>query len=154
MPATLTESIEIDAAPSRVWAAVSQLSQMPRWSPTTRKVIVRGGQVREGVRTINLNKSGRLVWPTTSTVTAYEPERRIAFRVDQNRAVWRFDLEPVDGGSRTRLVQTRDVSSGTSKASQLLIDKLMGGEPDFEAGLGRGMRRTLERIKTQVEQAG
>ncbi|NNG39663.1 SRPBCC family protein [Flexivirga sp. ID2601S] len=153
MPTNLEVSIEINAAPDKVWATVSDLTQMPKWSPQTRKVIVRGGQLGQGSKMVNVNKLGWRVWPTQSMVTAFEPGRKIAWRVKENHATWSFDLEPLDGGTRTKLIERRDVSGGTTAVSQQLIDKLMGGEDSFEKGLTSGMRQTLQRIRSQVESA-
>lgn len=151
MPANLTTSIVIAATPERVWTVVSDLGRMGEWSPQTRKVIVRGGEVKQGTTTININRQGWKVWPTQSEVVDFEPNRRIAFKVRENHSVWSFDLEPAgDGG--TRVTQTRDVTHGTTAVSKMLVDKMLGGEPSFEANLLTGMKQTLVRIKDEAEQ--
>lgn len=152
MPANLSTSIDITASPERVWSIVSDLRRMGEWSPSTRRVIVRGGKVQQGATTINLNRAGWKVWPTQSKVVAFEPNKRIAFKVRENHSVWSFDLEELpDGG--TKVVQQRDVSGDTTRLSKVLIDRLMGGEPTFEANLLTGMKQTLVRIKAAAEQA-
>ena len=67
MAQPLEASIDIDAAPERVWAIVSDLERMPQWSPqcTRMKVI---GRLREGALTLNLNRDGWKRWPTTARV--------------------------------------------------------------------------------------
>ncbi len=92
--APIEASIEIDAAPARVWELVSDLRNMPRWSPQCRRTIVRGGVMREGAKLVNINRRGLLFWPTQSMVTDFVPDERIAFRVKENWTIWSFDLEP------------------------------------------------------------
>ncbi len=149
MPEDLHTSIEIDASPAAVWDVVSDLTRMPEWSPQCRKVLGRR-PIGPGSRMLNVNRSGRRVWPTRSVVTDYEPGRLIGFRIVDNRSHWVFELEPLDG-ARTRLIQRRDVSRGLTSISTRLIDRFMGGEAQFEKDLLCGMRQTLAGIKHATE---
>jgi uncharacterized protein YndB with AHSA1/START domain len=145
----LEASIDIAAAPERVWAVVSDLERMPEWSPqcTWMKVF---GPVREGALTLNLNRDGWKRWPTTARVVRFEPNRAVAFRIIDNRMVWSFELEPIETG--TRVTQRRDVSAGQTAYSRRAIDLALGGEKEFEPKLVAGMHDTLGRIKAAVEQ--
>ncbi|NLG54080.1 MAG: SRPBCC family protein, partial [Rhodococcus sp.] len=108
------------------------------------------GAVAQGTKTINFNRQGLLVWPTTSKVVRFEPNKTIAFVVPINGTVWSFDIEPTATG--VRLTQRREApAGGTSKISQFLVDKFLGGNDDFEAALDAGMNDTLARIKKDVE---
>jgi uncharacterized protein YndB with AHSA1/START domain len=148
--APLEASIEIAAPPARVWALVSDLRNMPRWSPQVRKTIVRGGVMRVGAKLFNLNRRGLLVWPTQAMVTEYEPERRVAFKVRENWTVWSFELEPTATG--TRVVQRREAPKGISDLSVKLTEKVLGGVPSFTEEMQVGMEQTLRRIKREAEQ--
>lgn len=148
--APLEAEIEIDASPAQVWALVGDLRSMPRWSPQVRKVIVRGGQVREGAKMVNINRRGLLVWPTQSKVVAYEPERRVAFRVKENYTVWSFTLTQTATGG-TRVVQRREAPHGISDLSVRLTNGVLGGMEGFTQELRDGMRQTLERVKAEAE---
>ncbi|GAB2640785.1 SRPBCC family protein [Gordonia jinhuaensis] len=149
MAAPLIEgSIDIDASPEKVWAVISDLSRMGEWSPQCRKQIVRGGPVKVGTKTININRRGLLVWPTTATVVRYEPNKEIAYRINENNTVWSYTITP--NGDGVRLTERREAPEGTTKVSQFLVDKVLGGEKDFEAELSRGIDDTLARIKTAV----
>lgn len=148
--APLEASIEIAAPPARVWALVSDLRNMPRWSPQVRKTIVRGGVMRVGAKLFNLNRRGLLVWPTQAMVTEYEPERRVAFKVRENWTVWSFELEPTATG--TRVVQRREAPKGISDLSVKLTEKVLGGVPAFTEEMQVGMEQTLRRIKREAEQ--
>ena len=77
----LQAQIDIDAPVAKVWALVSDLSRMPQWSPQCR-LMKAFGPLRQGTRTINLNRRNRLFWPTTCTVTEVIPEKKLAFRVN------------------------------------------------------------------------
>lgn len=146
----LEQSTEIAATPEKVWSIVSDLKRMGEWSPQCRKVIVRGGTVRLGAKTINVNKRGLLVWPTTGTVVRFEPNRQIAYKITENRTVWGFEITPTDTG--VRLTERREAKNGqTTKVSSTLIDLAMGGTESFDAELEEGMRETLVKIKAAAE---
>ncbi|WBP95180.1 SRPBCC family protein [Mycolicibacterium neoaurum] len=144
----LQAQIDIDAPPAKVWALISDLSRMPEWSPQTRKMKLLGG-MRVGAKTVNVNRRGLQAWPTTSTITAIEPERRLAFRVDLNGTEWSYELEPIDGG--TRVIESRRAPNGVKKVSTVLVNAMMGGVPSFEEELVDGMNQTLARIKAAAE---
>jgi uncharacterized protein YndB with AHSA1/START domain len=144
----LQAEIDIDAPVSRVWELVSDLERMPRWSPQCRWT-KRLGPLRPGTRAVNLNRRGRLLWPTTSTITALVPEKELAFRVNANGTVWRYRLEPVDGG--TRLTETRHAENGVKAVSTATVNALFGGVPSFEQELVDGMKQSLAKIKAAAE---
>lgn len=145
----IESSIDIDAPPTAVWAVVSDLKRMGEWSPQCKKMIIFGRGVKKGTRTLNLNAAGRLRWPTTAKVVDFEPNRKIAFRITENRTVWSYELEETASG--TRLTESRKTPNGISAASTFAVEKAMGGVPEFEASLERGIRKTLVRIKSEVE---
>jgi uncharacterized protein YndB with AHSA1/START domain len=144
----LQAQVDINAPVAKVWSLVSDLSRMPQWSPQCRlmKAI---GPLRQGATTINLNRRGRMFWPTTSVVTEVIPEKKIAFRVPINHTIWSYELEPTDTG--TRLVESRHAENGTTAFSNISINALMGGVPGFERELVDGMNATLSRIKAAAE---
>ncbi|BBZ64406.1 SRPBCC family protein [Mycolicibacterium monacense] len=144
----LHAEIEIDAPVATVWSLVSDLSRMPQWSPQCR-VMKPLGPVRPGTKTINLNRRNRLVWPTTCTITEVVPEKKVAFRVDANKTVWSYELEPTATG--TRLVETRNAENGVTAVSNMAVNKLMGGVPSFEEELVAGMNESLAKIKAAAE---
>jgi uncharacterized protein YndB with AHSA1/START domain len=144
----LQAQIDINAPVSRVWKLVSDLERMPQWSPQCRWTKALGG-VRPGARTINVNRRGKLFWPTTSRITEMVPERKIAWRVNENNTVWSYELEPTEAG--TRLVETRSAENGTKAMSTFLVGKFMGGVPSFENELVEGMNDSLARIKAAAE---
>ncbi|MGE2729861.1 SRPBCC family protein [Mycolicibacterium vaccae] len=144
----LQAQIDINAPVARVWNLVSDLSNMPQWSPQCRYMKAIGG-VRQGARTINFNRRGLLFWPTTCRITEFVPEKKLAFRVNENTTVWSYELEPTEAG--TRLIETRNAENGTTPVSNFLVNKFMGGVPSFENELVEGMNATLQRIKAAAE---
>ncbi|MGH3346581.1 MAG: SRPBCC family protein [Nocardioides sp.] len=146
--AVLEESVEIAAAPERVWTLVTDLPRMASWSPQVVRTLVRA-PVRAGTRAVNLNRRLLLVWPTTSKVVRFEPHREFAFRVVENGAVWSFSLAPTATG--TRLTQRREVPDGLTAFSRLFTRGFLGGREVFTAELCAGMRETLDRLKADAE---
>ncbi|NVN50018.1 SRPBCC family protein [Mycolicibacterium hippocampi] len=144
----LQAQIDINAPVSKVWALVSDLKKMPQWSPQCRLMKPIGG-MRQGARTINFNRRGFLAWPTTSRITELIPEKKLAFRVNENHTVWSYELEPTEAG--TRLIETRHAENGTTAMSNFLVNSMMGGVPSFEDELIEGMNLSLNRIKAAAE---
>ena len=144
----LQAQIDINAPVNRVWDLVSDLRRMPQWSPQCRAMKPLG-QLRAGTRTVNLNRRGPMFWPTTCRITEFIPEKKLAFKVNENNTVWSYELEPTEAG--TRLIETRNAENGTSAVSNFLVSKFMGGVPSFENELVEGMNASLQRIKDAAE---
>lgn len=138
----------INAPVTKVWELVSDLKNMPRWSPQCR-LMKTFGPLQPGARTINLNRRKFLVWPTTSRIIEVIPEKKLAFRVNENNTVWSYELEPTETG--TRLVETRHAENGVKPVSTMLVNAVMGGVPSFERELVEGMNESLARIKAAAE---
>ena len=144
----LQAQIEIEAPAAEVWGLISDFRRMPQWSPQCRWM-KRFGPLRPGARTLNLNRRGKMFWPTTSTVLEVIPEKKLAFRVDANRTVWSYELEPTATG--TRLTESRHAENGVSAVSLFLTKAFMGGVPSFEQELLDGMNASLGAIKSTAE---
>ncbi len=144
----LQAQIDIDAPVAKVWALISDFDRMPQWSPQCR-LMKALGPLREGTRTINLNRRNFLFWPTTSTVTEVIPEKKLAFRVNTNNTIWSYELTPTENG--TQLVETRHAENGVKAAPNFTVNALFGGVPNFERELVEGMNTSLARIKAAAE---
>lgn len=145
----IEQSVDVAAAPERVWPLVSDLPRISEWSPQVMKTVVLGGTLQQGARLVNLNRRGLLVWPTRATVVRLDPGREIAWKIKENGSTWSFTLEPTATG--TRLLQRRDAPDGLSEVSISLTDRFMGGQAVFQAELQAGMRQTLARVKHLAE---
>ena len=144
----LQTQIDINAPVDTVWALIADFSRMPQWSPQCR-LMKAFGPLRQGTRTINVNRRNFLYWPTTSTVTEVIPEKKLAFRVNTNNTVWTYELEPTENG--TRVVESRHAENGVKPAANFTVQKLFGGVPNFERELIDGMNTSLARIKAAAE---
>ena len=147
--APIEATIEIAAPPAEVWALVSDLRNMARWSPQVVKTFVKA-PVAEGSTMFNINRRKLLVWPTQSKVVRFVPEQEIAFRVKENFTVWSYQLEP-SGTGGTRLTSRREAPQGISDLSVGLTKRALGGVDVFTTELQDGMRQTLEKIKADAE---
>ena len=145
----LEASIDIDAAPETVWSLVSDLNQMPRWSPQCRRLQL-VGKLRLGAYTLNINRQGKKIWPTASKIERLEPQRVIAFRTLTNDSTWVFEIEATSTG--TRLTEQRLVPpQGTGWISKTIVDLVLGGEDSFDDEMLDGMQVTLAALKTAAE---
>lgn len=146
----LQTQIDIDAPVSKVWALISDLQRMPQWSPQCRWMRPLGS-LRPGTRTLNLNRRYRMFWPTTSTIVEVIPDKKLAFRVNTNRTIWSYELEPE--GQGTRLIESRHAENGVTPISSLSVNALFGGTSNFERELLEGMNASLATIKAVAEKS-
>jgi len=141
----------MSAPPAAIWAIVTDVTGIGRFSPETFDAEWLDGATGPAVGArfrghVKRNGWGPVYW-TTCEVVACEPEREFAFAVvNRGRPVntWRYHLEPAgDGTDATESFQLADV------AALRLYWRLLGwarGRTNRE-----GMRTTLERIKAEVE---
>jgi uncharacterized protein YndB with AHSA1/START domain len=144
----LQAQININAPVAKVWELISDLNRMPQWSPQCRMMKALG-PVREGTRTVNLNRRNYMFWPTTSTLVEVIPEKKLAFRVNANNTIWSYELEATGDG--TRVVESRHAENGVKAVSNATVNALFGGVPSFERELVEGMNTSLARIKAAAE---
>lgn len=144
----LQAQVDIKAPVSKVWALVSDFRRMPQWSPQCR--LMRPlGPVRQGTRTVNLNRRNLMFWPTTSTIVEMIPEQKLAFRVNANNTIWSYELQPIPEG--TRVIESRHAENGVKPVSSMAVNTLFGGTANFELELVDGMNASLAKIKAAAE---
>lgn len=146
----LQAQIDINAPAAKVWELVSDFGRMPQWSPQCRWMKPLG-PLRAGTRTLNLNRRGKLFWPTTCTVTEVIPEQKLAFKVNANGTIWCYELQPIPEG--TRVVESRHAENGVKPVSTMTVNALMGGVDSFERELVEGMNSSLANIKAAAEKS-
>ena len=147
-------TVHIDAPPESVFALVSDVTRIGSYSPETFEAEWIDGATGPAVGAhfrghVKRNERGPVYW-TTCEVVACDPPREFAFAVVfRGRSVntWRYVIEPAAGGS--------DVTESFSLRDDLgmriywaLFGRWRGQTNE------RGMRTTLERIKSEVERAG
>src|SRR5262249_42003527 len=117
----------IDAPPRRVWELVTDIQLMPTLSDELQSIEWLDGGCRAavGARVVGHSKHDALgEWATTSEVIECEPERVIAWAVEDPTnptAIWRFRLEPK--GTGTELSQWMQLGPGRSGLSYA-IDRM------------------------------
>lgn len=144
-------TVHMRATPEIVWDLVSDVTKIGRYSPETFEAEWLDGANGPAVGArfrghVKRNGRGPTYW-TTCVVTVCEPGRAFAFGVgpaDKPLNTWRYDLAPSGDGT--------DVTESFSLSPTLglrIYWALLGwarGRTNRE-----GMRRTLERIKAEVE---
>ncbi|MFD3442885.1 SRPBCC family protein [Streptomyces sp. NPDC058685] len=139
----------VGAPPGRVWDLVADVTLMPAMSDELQSVEWLDGATRPalGASFVGRNKHASFgEWETTSQVIEYDQGRVFAWAVGDTKspsAVWRFRLEPKDGG--TELSQWMQMGPGRSGLS-FAIDAM----PDKEQKIVFVRLREFERNMTVV----
>ena len=150
-PSTLSRSTSIAAFPDRVFALVSDLPGMGRFSPENAGVRWLGGAtgpaVGAGFR--GQNRRGLHRWSTRCTVTRCEPGRAFGFAVSSIGlpvADWTYEIEPE--GKGCRLTET-----WTDRRGGLITvaGRLVTGVADRSAFTAQSIERTLAAVKAAAE---
>lgn len=140
----------VAAPPAQVWAALTDLSRMPEWSPElVRMVPLKPGGLKVGQQYLGINRRKAVVWPTRSVVAELEPERLLAWDTRSNGARWIYELSA--DGAGTRVVHRRPVPGRLTLLSRLFAPAFLGGTDEHAVELEDGMARTLERLKAALE---
>ena len=144
-------TVHMNAPPDRIWALVSDVTRIGRYSPETFEAEWLDGATgpTNGARFrghVKRNGKGPVYW-TTCTVMASVPDREFAFGVGSAHKplnVWRYRIEPTDDGS--------DVTESFELANTAAL-RLYWAVLGWARGPTNrnGMRTTLERIKAEVE---
>ena len=132
-------SEHIDAPPDEVYALVSDVTRMGEWSPETVSCEWVDGATgpAPGAKFKGRNARGWMKWSTTPEVVTAEPGREFAFRTSDT--VWRYRLEPENGG--TRVTESYEVERYN------LLFKLVSPVKRRQPEMTEGMRTTLQRLK-------
>ncbi|WP_405669880.1 SRPBCC family protein [Streptomyces sp. NBC_01530] len=158
---TVELPIWIAAPPERVWELISDIELMPSLSTELRSVEWLDGKTGPslGARFVGRSEHESLgEWATTSHIVGYEPLSVFAWAVEDPEhpsAIWRFTLEPQDGGTLLReWMQLGPGRSGLSYAIDRMPEKeqkiVFVRMREFERNIGA----TLEAIRKLAEQPG
>jgi carbon monoxide dehydrogenase subunit G len=103
-------SVEINAAPEKVWLLVNKVEEWPKWIPSLKKIEkVSGGSLGVGSRVLVVARS-LITVNLLMTITEFVPGRRVVMegKVLGVRMKRYYEMEPVNG--RARLTAGGEVS--------------------------------------------
>jgi uncharacterized protein YndB with AHSA1/START domain len=151
----VAESITIAVAPQRVYAAVSDVRRMARWSPECFAVWVYRRRGGVPARFVGFNRRTPFVWFTTCVVRVAEPGREFAFDVStfgMPVARWTYRFAPTDNGGTevTELWRDRRAAGATLLGLIFTGARTTRRRPEVNR---EGMRTTLQRLKAELESA-
>lgn len=148
---TLSRSTSIAASPERVFALISDLPGMGRFSPENAGGRWLGGATGPAVGVGFRGRNGRGIhrWSTRCTVTRCEPGRAFAFSVSSIGlpvADWAYEIQPEGDGCR--LTET-----WTDRRGGLITvaGRLVSGVSDRSAFTVESIERTLAGVKQAAE---
>ncbi len=151
-------SIVVDAPVAKVWELVSDVNLPGRFSDEFQAAEWLDGAVGPAVGARFRGRNYHPLigeWHTTSTITDFEPGRRIAWAVsdvDNPGSSWCFELEPAGTGTRVR--QRARLGPGPSGVSYEIDLDPEHEEQIVERRLGEhrtNMQRNLDGIKALAE---
>ena len=146
-------TVDIAGSPDAVFALVSDLPGMGRFSPeNTGGRWVQGDGPAVGAVFRGSNAQGWRRWSTRATVVRCEPGRAFAFRVSflgTPVAEWAYALTPTAGGCAV-------TESWQDRRSGLFtrLGALSTGVQDREGYTAKNIEQTLHAVKAAVEAAG
>jgi len=156
---TVAGEVVVAAPPMRLYELVSDPAHMRRWSPENTGADT-DGPLAAGAEFVGSNRRGLLSWHSRAVVTAAEPGERFAFRVVQLGvgtpwlkapiASWEYRFAPVEGGTLVTETWTDDRRAWPD-AVAAVFDRIATGGNTFAAFQEGNIRRTLDRLKADVE---
>ncbi|MEC8985620.1 MAG: SRPBCC family protein [Actinomycetota bacterium] len=151
MEKVVTVSKDIAASPDQIWALVTDLTSMGRWSPEND-----GGNWTKGATGPALgakfkgdNSWEGKSWKAPVTITEFEAPTRFAFEMRVpliGGADWSFDIEPTENGSKV----TQTWIDRRTKAMKIIGGKL-SGVPDRVSHTRMSMETTLNNLANEIE---
>lgn len=153
MYAEVAERVTVGAEPSEVYAAVSDVRRMSRWSPECFAAWVWRARAGVPTRFVGFNRRGPFVWFTTCRVVAARPGQEFAFDVStfgMPVSRWSYQLAAVPGGTQVTECWQDRRSRGAHVLGRVFTGRVANARPQANRD---GMRTTLERLKRELEAA-
>jgi Polyketide cyclase / dehydrase and lipid transport len=151
MGAEVAESVVVTAEPADVYAAVSDVRRMARWSPECFAVWVWSRRDARPKGFVGFNRRGPLVWFTTCRVVTDEPGREFAFDVTtfgMPVSRWTYRLAPSPEGTELTEHWSDRRSRGAYILGRIFVGRVAGHREDANR---EGIRITLARLKQDLE---
>ena len=154
MSGEVSERITVAVPPAVVYAAVSDVARLARWSPECFAVWVLSRRPDGApARFVGFNRRGPFVWFTTCRVVKARPGEEFAFDVTtfgQPVSRWGYRLAAVDGGTELTEYWLDRRNRAATRLGRVFTGKVTLDRP---AANRVGMRTTLERLKRELERA-
>ena len=146
---SISESIDINAAPSAVFAVVTDLPNMGQYSPenTGGKWLGGATTAAQGVKFRGTNANGKKRWTTLAEVTTFTPDTKFEFRITGygiGVATWTYLLEATATGTKVTETWEDNRSSVMSLFSSLVVK-------DREGFTRTSLHQTLTLMKEHLE---
>lgn len=145
-------SIHIDAPPEKVYAFVSDVTNMGKLSPVCYRTEWLEGSSgpAEGARFKGWNKQGAMRWSRECQITKAEPSKAFGFSTfikDRESTRWLYTFEPDSSG--TKVTEAYEPLYAPFPVS--VMDKLMGAK--LAADARKNLEASLAALKSAVEGA-
>jgi hypothetical protein len=144
----LTASISVKAEPQAVYDLVSDVTQIPSWSPECVRCEWVGLDRFKG-----WNRRGKGRWSTTSRVTTREPGRAFGFSTQLGRkdfTRWTYRMEPGEAAGTTLLTEEFELCRSLSKPI-VWFERYVLGVDDRRADLQANLERSIDRVRELAE---
>ncbi len=144
-------SRNINASPSAVFAALTDIARMGEWSPENHRNEWNDGfdQAAIGAKFTGHNRNGDKEWITESEIVELVPDERFFFDCNARGFVfskWGYSIEPTDSGCRvTEYAQDLRPEAALERSAEI------SGVADRAAHNRAGMEATLERLAAVLE---
>lgn len=144
------DSIFIAAPPEQVYDFITDVAKLSRLSPECIRAEWNEGQSLAAGSTFHgWNQAGDHAWDVDCEVSAVEQNKEFAFRaatdlLGENATLWRFVLEPKDGGTQ--------VTESYEAPILAIPDHPVAQIPGRAEALTEGMKATLQRLKAAIEE--
>ncbi|HEY2578248.1 MAG TPA: SRPBCC family protein [Streptosporangiaceae bacterium] len=151
MPDEVAEQITIGAPPAGVYAAVSDVRRMTRYSPECFATLIWSRRGGAPARFAGFNRRGPWVWFTTCRVVTAKPAEEFAFDVTTFGlpvSRWTYQLAPSGSGTEVTERWLDKRVRGAHILGRIFTGKVANDRP---AANREGMRTTLERLKRELE---
>lgn len=149
-PSADSVTMRIGAPPERIYAIVSDVTQMGRLSPECTGGRWLGGATGPavGARFKGSNKRGLMRWSTKCEVTKADRPSAVEWQVAESGMRWGYRFEP--DGDGTLVTEYREHSRAIPFYVKAVQRSGLLGR-DRENLMVEGMRETLERLKAAAE---
>jgi nitroreductase len=156
--AGVTVEIDVDAKPADIWPIISDIELPARFSDEFQGAEWIDDEPAIGARFLGRNKRDDLgEWEVTCTIVDFETERVFAWNsVDPDNAAaqWRFELQPLLGGTRLRFAMVLGPGpSGLTMFIESMPDQEAAIIANRQKGQIANMRCTIEGIRDLAEAA-